>query len=278
MSNLGGVMLHVALWLNLLVQAGCGDHFILGANQTPIDPGGARREVIDVAGRTVECWVARSESAAKKEVEAFVLYFVGIYDRADRHAEGTARWWGQHGRAVEAWGMNYPGSGGSQGPPRLNAVGPCALGVFDHIRTLAGDRPIFVHAGSLGTVPALCVAGHRADVAGVVLFNPLPLRELILGENGWWNLWLVAVPMALSVPRDIDSIANAGRAGSRAVIVTAGQDEVIKPRYQRRIIRAYRGEKQVVYLPGARHHNVPEGDKARALAEGMDWLWEEALK
>ena len=271
-------MLQVALWLNLLVQAGCADRIILGANQTPIDPGAARREVIDVAGKAVECWVARSEAAAKKDVEAFVLFFVGIYDRADRHAEGTARWWGQQGRAVEAWGMNYPGSGGSEGPPRLKAVGPSALGVYDHVRKLAGKRPVFVHAGSLGTVPALCVVGHRPDAAGVVLFNPLPLRELILGENGWWNLWLVAGPIALAVPGDIDSIANAGCATPRAVIVTAGDDEVIKPKYQRKIIRAYRGEKQVIYLPGARHHNVPEGEKARELAEGMDWLWKSAAR
>ena len=53
------------------------DYLILSPNHETIDPGTARRELIGVDGRNVECWVTRSPGAAQREPEAFVLFYVG---------------------------------------------------------------------------------------------------------------------------------------------------------------------------------------------------------
>ena len=113
-------------------------------------------------------------------------------------------------RAVEIWGMNYPGFGGSTGPPRLARIGPAAVAAFDALRREAADAPIVAYGASIGATAALHVAASRpAEIAGLILHNPPPLREMILRQFGWWNLWLLAGPVALQIPRDLDSIANA---------------------------------------------------------------------
>src|SRR5207237_4101087 len=83
-----------------------------------------------------------------------------------------------------------------------------ALAAFDALKRAAGDRPIVVFGASLGTTTALHIAAHR-QVAGLILHNPPALRQMILRQFGWWNLWLLAGPLARKLPHDLDSIANA---------------------------------------------------------------------
>jgi hypothetical protein len=44
---------------------------------------------------------------------------------------------------------------------------------------------------------------------GLFLQNPPPLAQLIRGRYGWWNLWLLAGPIAWGVPCSLDTLANA---------------------------------------------------------------------
>ena len=264
----------MALCLVLLsLPYGCADSLIIQTNHETIDPGGATRRVVRVDGRVVECWVTRSAGAMGTEPRAFVLFFVGKGDRADRWIVAVAGAWKNW--PVELWGMNYPGSGGSEGPPRLAQLGPDALGVFDEMKRVAGDRPIFIQAGSLGTVPALCVAARR-PVAGMVLQNPVPLRQLILGRYGWWNLWLVALPASMQLPADLNSTANAAHSRAPAIFISAGADRVIPPHYHRLVIDAYAGPKKIVPVPGANHNDPLPREAAQELARDLDWLWHSA--
>src|SRR5205814_930955 len=80
------------------------------------------------------------------------------------------------------------------------------LAAFDALKAKADDKPIYVFGASIGSAVALHVAANR-DVRGLVLHNPPPLRQIILRNYGWWNLWLLAGPVALQIPRDLDSIA-----------------------------------------------------------------------
>ena len=267
-----GVLHRLVLAAVLLAgTAGCvADLFVLGSNRGRIDPADLRREVVRSQGRTVECWTARSPGAAAKEPEAFVLFFVGKADRAERWTHAVAGGWGDF--PVEVWGMNYPGSGGSTGPAQLDRVAPAALAVFDAMNVRAAGRPIFAHAASFGTTPALAVAARR-PLAGLVLENPPPLRQLIVGHHGWWNLWVLAGLAALQVPTELDSIANARRATAPAVFILHGSDEVVPPNYQRRVADAYAGPKRVVSMPGARHADALTREAAAAVAEGREWLW-----
>jgi len=258
------------IFLPLAVIGCTADSLVLPANHEPIDPAGARRHMIRVAGRAVECWIARSPGAAGREPEAFVLFFIGKGDRVDRLIMSVANGWGRW--PVELWGMNYPGSGGSTGPPKLAQVTPDALVAYDALRQVAGPRPIFVQGGSFGSVAALSVAARR-PVAGLVLQNPPPLRQLIMGHYGWWNLWLVAGAVATHLPRDLDSLDNAAHSAAPAIFILSGADKVIPPRYHRLVVNAYAGPKRVIEMPGARHNDPLTREAAQRLAEDMTWLW-----
>ena len=160
--------------------------------------------------------------------------------------------------------MNYPGFGGSSGPARLATVGPAALAACDAIKRVAGERPVVIFGASFGTTAALHVAAERPGaVAGLVLHNPPAIREMILGRFGWWNLWLLAGPVALGVPTTLDSVANARRVHVPAIFLLAEKDGFVLPKYQRLVASAYAGPKEVIVLPGA-DHNSPVGGSALA--------------
>jgi uncharacterized protein len=167
--------------------------------------------------------------------------------------------------------MNYPGFGGSTGPARLNRVGPAALTAFDALQHEANGKPIVIFAASLGTTAGLHVAANR-PVAGLVLHNPPALRQIVLQHFGWWNLWLLAGPVAAHIPSDLDSIRNARAITKPAIFLLAENDEVVPPRFQRMVVDAYAGEKRVISLRGA-HHNDPLTGAAMADFYGaLDWL------
>jgi len=174
-------------------------------------------------------------------------------------------------RAVEIWGMNYPGFGGSTGPARLSRIGPAALAAFDELKRSADDRPIVPFGTSIGATAALHIAAHR-PVAGLILHNPPPLREMILRQFGWWNLWLLAGPIALQIPRELDSIANAKTIRAPAIFLLAEKDEVVAPRFHRLVVDAYAGEKRVIELHGALHNDPIEGASLADLNDALSWL------
>jgi len=259
-----------------LLTPGCiADAFVLGSNREQLRADGLRRELVRYDGGVVECWVARSQSGHDGEPEAFVLFFVGKTDRAERWTAAVADAWGD--RPVEVWGVNYPGSGRSDGPAQLARVAPAAQAVFDAMSERAAGRPVFAQAASFGTVTALAVAARR-PLRGLVLENPPPLRQLILGEHGWWNLWLLAGLAASQVPTELDSLANARRATAPAVFILHGADEVVPPKYQRRVVDAYAGPKQVIPMPGARHAEALTREAADDVAHARQWLLQNSAR
>ena len=142
-------------------------------------------------------------------------------------------------------------------------------------KKIAGNRPVFVEGWSLGTTVALCVTAAR-PVDGVVLVNPPPLRQLIVGEYSWWNLGLISHYIAGQVPNDLDSIGNASRSTAPVVILSAGSDETVPPKYQQLVINAYAGRKRVIDMPGRGHEDGLTHEAEQKLREGKNWLWESA--
>jgi fermentation-respiration switch protein FrsA (DUF1100 family) len=200
-------------------------------------------------------------------------------------------------RAVEIWGMNYPGFGGSTGPARLALIGPAAVTAFDELqrqvktknavesavpsesssnpalRTAHTTAPIVIYGASIGVTAALHVAAsRRTEIAGLILHNPPPLREVILRQFGWWNLWLLAGPVALQIPRDLDSIANARVSRTPAIFLLAEKDEIVAPRFHQLVVQAYAGEKRVIELRGAYHNDPIEGAPLADLNDALGWL------
>jgi pimeloyl-ACP methyl ester carboxylesterase len=248
------------------------DHLILFPMREPIDAGGAVRKSVPFENGKLELWTAQSRRAQQKGgADFFILRFYGNADRAERWAAAEAEEWND--RAVEIWGMNYPGFGGSTGPARLSKIGPAALSAFDELKRHADDRPIVLSGASIGATVALHVAASRpAGIAGLILHNPPPLRQMILRRFGWWNLWLLAGPVALQIPAELDSIENAKAIHVPAIFLLAEKDEVVPPRYHRLVVEAYAGEKRVIPLPGAYHNDPIEGTAAADFFNALDWL------
>lgn len=252
------------------------DRLVLFPTTDRLDARAAIRKPILFDGGELEIWTAASKLAQQRgQPEIYVLRFYGNADRADRWVAAEAEMW--NNRAIEVWGMNYPGFGGSTGPARLARLGPAALAAFDALKRTAGDRPIFVFGASLGTTTALHVAAHR-PVAGLILHNPPALRQIILRQFGWWNLWLLAGPLAQKLPADLDSVANAKKVRVPAIFLLAEKDEVVAPRFQRLVVDAYAGEKRVIQLSGAGHNSPVEGVGLRQFHDTLDWLMPIDLK
>jgi len=261
-----------AVYFALMFLAHLPDHLILFPTRAPIDPGSAARKTVPFEGGELEVWTAKSHRAQQQgRADIFILRFYGNADRADRWAAAEADMWND--RAVEIWGMNYPGFGGSTGPARLSQIGPAALATFDDLRHHAANRPIVPFGTSIGATAALHVAASRpAGIAGLILHNPPPLREMILRQFGWWNLWLLAGPIALQLPRDLNSIENAKAIHVPAIFVLAQRDEVVAPRFHRLVVNAYAGEKRVIELRGAYHNDPIEGTALADLNDTLGWL------
>ena len=246
------------------------DHLILFPTTAPIDTDGAVRKILPFQNGQLEVWTAKSQRARQIDgADIYVLRFYGNADRADRWTAAEAEMWNDG--AVEIWGMNYPGFGGSTGPARLSRIGPAALAAFDELKRHAADRPVVVFGTSIGATPALHLAAHR-EVAGLILHNPVPLRELILRRFGWWNLWLLAGPVALQIPKDLDSLSNAKAIHAPAIFLLAEKDEVVPPRYQKLVVDAYAGENRVISLHGAYHNDPIESVGLADFYDALDWL------
>ena len=272
------------------------DHLILFPTRAPIDAGGSVRKKIPFENGELEIWTAQSRRGRQQgRADVFILRFYGNADRADRWPALEAEMWKD--RAVEIWGMNYPGFGGSTGPARLARIGPAAVAAFDELRrhgannsavesavpsgptpssalgTAHATAPIVLFGTSIGATAALHVAVSRpTEIAGLILQNPPPLREMILQQFGWWNLWLLAGPVALQIPRDLDSIANARASRAPAIFLLAERDEIVAPRFHRLVVQTYAGEKRVIELRGAHHNDLVEGAALADLSNALDWL------
>ena len=248
------------------------DHLILFPTRAPIDAKGAVRKAVPFQGGELEIWTAQSHRAQQQgRADIFILRFYGNADRADRWAAAEADMWND--RAVEIWGMNYPGFGGSTGPARLSQIGPATFAALDELKRQAADRPILAFGASIGATAALHVAASRPDdIAGLILHNPVPLREMILRRFGWWNLWLLAGPVALQIPKALCSTANAKTIRAPAIFLLAEKDEIVPPRYHRLVVNAYAGEKRVIALHGAYHNDPIEGAAQADLNNAVGWL------
>ncbi len=264
------VLAIVAAYLILILFGHLPDHLILFPTKAPIDAGEAARKMVPFQNGELEVWTAKSYRAKQQAgADIYVLRFYGNADRADRWVAAEAEEW--NGRAVEIWGMNYPGFGRSTGPARLSRIAPAAVTAFDELKRHAAGRPIVLYGASLGSAAALHVAAQR-PVAGLILHNPLPLRQMILRRFGWWNLWLLAGPIALQIPRELDSISNAKAIQTPAIFLLAEKDEIVPPRYHRLVVDAYAGQKRVVTLRDAYHNTPVEGAGLADLYRALDWL------
>ena len=254
----------------LLLLGGCADKFILHPSTYKVEPPDSQRRILDPEKSHIEVFVARSPGALRREPVAYDLEFCGNASRAEYVAGYVASRWRDH--PVEVWVMNYPGFGQSAGPATLRNAVNASLSTYDILKKTVGDRPIFLSGNSLGTAAALCVAARR-PCAGMILQNPPPLQSLILGNYGWWNLWLLAFPVSLQVPSELNSLRNAPKVHAPAIFLCSGEDTVVPPKYQNKVVQAYAGDKSVIERPNTSHVDHISREDEIAIEREIDRMW-----
>lgn len=255
----------------MLLLSACADRILLFPSTHPITvPGAHRIEVPLSSQKVLEIWTALSPAAVHSTPQARVLRFGGNAERAEHALESEQEQW--RNLPVEIWSVNYPGFGQSTGPAQIRAIAPAALAAFDALRQTHPHQPIILSGFSIGTAAALYVAANR-PAAGLLLHNPPPLRQLILGQYGWWNLWLLAGALAAQVPADLDSLKNAKRVNAPALFVLSGSDEIVPPAYQQKVVDAYAGEKRLIHADDATHNTPFTPEVEEEIGEELRWLW-----
>ena len=198
-----------------------------------------------------------------------MLKLPGAGGRAERATDYPLNFW--PGWGGEIWALNPPGYGGSPRPATLQTLVDAARAAFAEVERHAAGRPILVAGSSLGGAAALAVAAE-CRVAGLLLRNPPPLREVIRGRFGRRGLrWAVDL-LARQVPEALGALDNARRCQAPAAFILSGRDRTVPPQYQRQIIEHYAGEKRVLEVPEADHH-TPLGPEDHVQHQALlDWL------
>ena len=245
------------------------DRLILSPTRHPIEATGKTQRLIPLGDGQLEVWTQRVGPEPSPAADLYVLKFPGTAGRAERSTAHPADAW--PGVRVELWTVNPPGYGGSSGTASLRQTAAVADAVLEQVLQQAAGRPVVVAGSSLGCVSALYLAARHA-LAGLILRNPPPLREVILARFGWWHLNLGVHLLARQIPPELCAIRNAASATAPAIFVTAMRDRVVPPKCQQRIVDAYAGTKRVLRLAQADHHTPLTDEEAEQYRELLDWL------
>lgn len=233
---------------------GCADRLLLHPTRGSIAPPLGARGSIPFDGGELDVIRWRSSAGTPR---ARVIAFTGNGGRAEYELPAVAVLFERE--PVEIVAVNLPGYGRSSGEARLSSLVPAALATYDALQSESPSLPTLVYGNSMGGAVALGLAAERPVIA-VVLRNVPPLRRLILVRHGWWNLWLLALPVAFSVPSRLDAVATAPAVSAPALILRATRDEIVPPDYQQAVDRVYGGSLTLVEYDGG--HNDPLDSRA----------------
>ncbi|HEX2651138.1 MAG TPA: hypothetical protein VHN19_14500 [Burkholderiales bacterium] len=142
--------------------------------------------------------------------------------------------------------VSYRGYGGSEGAPSAAAITRDALAWHDHAVKEWKPKRVFAFGRSLGSGPAVQLAGARS-LAGVVLVAPFDSLHAVAKRYYWY------LPVDLLLKHRFDSIELAPGITAPLLCLAVERDEVIPPEHARRLYDAWAGPKQWVLLPGASH-------------------------
>lgn len=152
--------------------------------------------------------------------------------------------------------MNYRGYGLSQGRPSEAALVADALWVLGTIARrldLPGDR-IILMGRSLGTGVAVQVAAKRPvdtrPVAGLILVTPFDSLVSVARKH------YPFLPADRLLKHRFDSLALAPERSRPALMLIAGDDEIIPNACSRRLVEAWGGEATDVTIAGAGHNDI----------------------
>lgn len=254
------------------------DILVLKPSRHPVPAVGLSRRLIRFGNERIEVWWRRADSRAADRTDSapdvYILKLVGAGGRAECVTAYPFDFWDD--LITEVWAVNPPGFGGSSGRASLSTWDKAAQAVFDEIAKVADEKPIMIMANSLGTAAALSIAARR-EVAGLILRNPPPLRELIMGKYGWWNMGLGARLVASQVPRALDSIRLAKACRMPAIFISSAQDQTVPNSYQEQVRTVYAGPQQHLILSEAGHNTPMTVHETVEFYRHLSWLRDQIL-
>jgi len=274
MEGCNNFWLHQIRWIclaSLLMCSGCIESFLIFPSTEPIPVDHAQARLIDLHGQKIEVLIARSPALVDGEAPAgYVLEFTGNASRAEDVIAESRRRWSE--LPVEIWAMNYPGFGKSDGPCTVKSIPSIALSTWDELHRLADAKPIFLAGRSFGTTVALYVASQR-KVAGLVLESGPPFEQLIQGDYGWWNLWILSSIGVSQIPDELESLKSAAKVKAPAIFILTGRDAVVPVKYQQMVRDAYAGPRQALEMQQAKHNIDLPPDQMADLHQQLQRIW-----
>lgn len=212
------------------------------------------------------------------EAKYLIIHFMGNKSRAEQDINWFYdAFWKTQPFKVEIWAVNYPGYGQSEGNGTMKEMADSSLEAFDYlIKKYGKNKQIIIEGNSIGTTAALHVANQRGQstkIKNLILKNPPPLKQMVLQENGWWNLYLIALPVSWKIPKALDSIHNISQIPQIPILfLQAEKDETVPVKYQNMVIQAHEGSQKVLIFKGANHAFLPIMSQSSKLKEGFNWL------
>jgi uncharacterized protein len=217
-------------------------------------PCSKEEHLIDVPWGKVQLWREYNEAASRYSARARLIFlrFLGSRGRAEMATLDPAD--RLPSTPAEVWTVNAPAFGGTSGPPDLEHYADCAIAAVGYLSKRAEGRPLWVCGKSIGTAAAL-LAAASSDVAGLILRNAMPLRELLMGHYTWRTAGLSRF-VTRSIPPRLDSFSNAARTRAPALFLVSREDRVVPPVLQHRLIASYGGPATVLEISGGHDERV----------------------
>lgn len=251
------------------------DRMVLRPSRGPIDHGDQTRVMMNVAGKPLECFVARNFDDGEP-ADLVVLKFPGTAGRGERStlypvpALGNVR--------GEVWTWNPPGYGASHGRARLSTIAAAGQGFADGVlrRDDVNPKTVWLCGNSLGCNVALHVAAMLSTTSfrvGLVLRNPPPLVAVVKNIAAGYPMGRLVFPIADSLCDSMNAMRTAPRVEHPAVFLQSELDTLVPPAIQNEVIAAYGGETNRVELLGLTHDGIFTDQQKPLIVDAMHWLW-----
>lgn len=181
--------------------------------------------------------------------QSAILYFGGNGESVVHSAPSLSKTFPDHTLYL----VNYRGYGGSSGNPSEKAIYADAQHIYDLIEKRHSN--VSVIGRSLGSGVATFLASTRA-INKMVLITPYDSIQRMAQDQ------FPYLPISILLKDKYNSVDRVKGIKSRTLVILAERDNVIPPKYSKRLVEAFRKQQVTVKtILGAGHNNLSNTDE-----------------